>query len=104
MFRSLAAAGVVLVVATPAAAQQSLLWSSTLTAASFEIPVDDGLTIAYVGYVQGKEGRFGRLGDPDFDFRGITHAFRLYRAGIRHRVHHAPDQSAAGRTRASPLN
>ena len=78
MFRSLAAAGVVLVVATPAAAQQSLLWSSTLTAASFEIPVDDGLTIAYVGYVQGKEGRFGRLGDPDFDFRGITHAFRLF--------------------------
>ena len=51
------------------------LWSSTLTAASFELTGEDG-PLRLVGYIriEGEDGvQRGELSDPDFDFRGAAH-------------------------------
>ena len=72
MFRSLliaVAAVAVLIVSTPAAAQESSLWSATLTVG--EIEYSSGSTA--VGYSGLSSVQAGELSDPDFDFRGTTH-------------------------------
>ena len=52
------------------------LWSTTLTAESFELTGDDG-TLRLVGYLWlGDFNQRGALGDPDFEFRGTTHYVR----------------------------
>ena len=77
LFRSLVVAAVVLIASTPVAAQQSSLWSATLTAGEVEYP--NGST--RVGYydltpIYGSSPiKGGELSDPDFDFRGTTHTF-----------------------------
>ena len=71
MFRGFVAVVVVLVVGVPAAAQESVLWSSILTAA--EMTDDEGNVL--IGYLRSPELSFGELSDPDFDFRGTTHRF-----------------------------
>lgn len=56
-------------------AQQSL-WSTTLTAESFEL-TGDGDPLRLVGYLWLSDfNQRGALGDPDFDFRGTTHYVR----------------------------
>ena len=50
------------------------LWSSTLTAESFELTGEQ--TLRLVGYLRDDEFQRGELGDPDFDFRGTTHYVR----------------------------
>ena len=62
-------------VSAAVAAQQSL-WSTTLTAESFELTGDDG-PLRLVGYLWLSDfNQRGALGDPDFDFRGTTHYVR----------------------------
>ena len=52
------------------------LWSSTLTAESFELTGDDG-TLRLVGYLWlGDVNQRGALGDPDFELGGTTHYVR----------------------------
>ena len=52
------------------------LWSTALTAASFELTGDDG-TLRLVGYLWlGDFNQRGELGDLDFDYRGTTHYVR----------------------------
>ena len=61
-------------VAEAVEAQQSL-WSTTLTAESFELTGTD--TLRLVGYLWLSDvNQRGALGDPDFDFRGTTHYVR----------------------------
>ncbi len=77
MFRILMTAMVLLVLGTPAAAQQAL-WSSTLTAGQGELPNDDGTTNTAVGYMhlEGTGIEFGDLSDRDFELAGTTHYVR----------------------------
>lgn len=75
-FRIFMAAVVLLVLGTPAAAQQSL-WSSTLTAGAGElIDDDDGTTTKIVGYFHlfGTDPDIGDLSDRDFELAGTTHS------------------------------
>ena len=61
-------------VAEAVEAQQSL-WSTTLTAESFELTGDD--TLRLVGYLWLSDfNQRGALGDPDFTFRGATRYVR----------------------------
>ena len=75
MFGILMVAIVLLVLGTPAAAQQSL-WSSTLTAGEGELPKDDGTTTTVVGYahLEGAGIEFGDISDRDFEFARTTHS------------------------------
>ena len=51
------------------------MWSSTLTAESFELTGDT--TLRLVGYLWlGAGNERGELGDSDFDLRGTTHYVR----------------------------
>ena len=61
---------------TEAVEAQQSLWSTTLTAESFELTGDDG-TLRLVGYLWLSDfNQRGALGDSDFDFLGTTHYVR----------------------------
>ena len=74
----------VLIASTPAGAQQSSVWSATVTAGEAVSP-QSGNTL--VGYIPGLDA--GEVSDLDFDFRGTTHSINhlwQYTAGQRERV------------------
>ena len=67
MFKSILIAVAVLIASsTPAGAQQSSVWSATMTVGGTEFP--DGRKV--VGY----SPIFGEISDSDFDFRGTTYS------------------------------
>ena len=84
MFKSILIVVTVLIASTPAGAQQSSVWSATMTTGEAVSP--DGNTL--VGYIPELEDA-SEISDSDFDFRGTTHSISYlwqYTAGQRERM------------------